>query len=198
MKRLLQLVALASILVMSGCVDADRIHIRFDINPNLKGTATLDFLGIHSTKEKLEEQKSEMRLYLESEYREDASHFERGWSLGNVRTEFSNKTELKCDGRLVGEIDDLIKSLSPLLQEAETTYEIKQDAKRFYFTARGGWDKQDDNILFSIHYSGKIVENNAQKYDESAHLMEWNFGKLDESGVHFVLELEEPEVSNKP
>lgn len=192
MRKLLTLAALVSMLALTGCIDADKINIRFDINRDLTGTVTMEFLGLRSSAETPAEQKTEMLKFYESEYRDDAARMAQEWSLKNSRTEFTNRTDRRCDGKLVGDIDDLLKSLTPLVGEHGATYEIKRVANKFYFTTRGGWDEKDGNITLSVAYAGKILEQNALKYDAGAHLMQWNLGKLSESGIHFVLELDEP------
>ncbi|HSP07044.1 MAG TPA: hypothetical protein VLR94_07690 [Acidobacteriota bacterium] len=191
MRKILTLAVLAALLITTGCVDADRFIIRYDIDRNLRGTVTLEFLGIHSPGEKPEEQQQEMKEFYDGGYREEAAGMEKDWSLSEAHTEITNKTPLRCDAKLTGEIEDLVKSLAPLVREGGTAYEIKRHAHRFSFTARGGWSENDKNLSLIITYAGKIVEQNAQKYDEAAHRMEWNLGELTDSGIHFVLEVED-------
>lgn len=180
-----------SAVLLSGCLDVERFVIRYNINRDLQGTVALEFVGIHSSSEKPSEQKEEMREFYEAGYQEEAARMEREWSIVNAKAELSQKTDLRCDGKLSGEMEDLLRSLGPLLQEQGAEYEVRRGVDRFSFTARGGWDANDDNIVLVIRYEGKILEHNAPKYNESLHEMEWNLGRLDESGIHFVLAVKE-------
>lgn len=188
MRRLLSCVLLVAMAFALGCVDAEKINVRLDIDRELQGKVTLEFLGIHSTAGKPEEQKAEMQKFVDSDYKENAERIVREWSLKDAQTELTNKTDSKCDGKIVGEIDTLIKTLSPLVDERGATYEIKRDATRFYFTARVPPDPNASSIDLTITYPGKIVEHNAQSYNEAAHLMQWNLGKINAAGIHFVLD----------
>lgn len=171
-----------------GCVDADKITIRFDLQRDLFGTLSLDFTGVQSRKDGIENQKKEMSEFYEAGYKEDSARMAEEWGMRNVNTVLTNKTDLKCDGKITGDFGNLVRSLTPLLDEHDATYEIHRDGNRFAFTVQGVADNEKNDIAFLIHYEGKILENNAQKYDAEKHIMEWNFQKLDPEGIHFVLE----------
>jgi len=188
MKRILALLLLVVAFAFLGCVDADKIAIRFDLQKDLSGTLSLEFLGIQSSKDGVENQKKEMAEFYETSYHEDAARISEEWGMRNVNTVLTNKTDLHCDGKISGDFGNLVRSLAPLLDEREATYKIDRDGNRFAFTVGGIANNEKNDIVLSIHYPGTILENNAQKYDRDQHTMEWNFQKLDDSGIHFVLE----------
>lgn len=179
---------IAACLVLTGCLDTEKIHISFDIDRDLQGSLALEFLGIHSSKDGAPEQKEEMRQWYESGYLDDVARIEQEWSLQKSSTEFTNKTDLKCDGKLTGRFSSLLRTLEPLTNENEAVYDIRKDKNRFSFSVSNVDFAKDESVVLTIVYAGKILEHNADKYDAQAHRMEWNFGKGHKSDIHFVLQ----------
>src|SRR5690349_2522781 len=117
MKKISALLLLIVAFTFLGCVDADKIAIRFDLDRDLSGTLSLEFMGIQSRKDGAENQKKEMAEFYETSYREDASRISEEWGMRNVNTVLTNKTDLKCDGKISGDFGNLVRSLAPLLDE---------------------------------------------------------------------------------
>ena len=187
MKKLLFASAILCSLMFYGCLDAEKTMITLEIHPDLQGKLTLEFLGITSTEKTPEARKTEMSKFVSGEYRSEAAKIVEEWSLTDYTPTISNKTDLKCDGKIVGDFKNLVRTLTPLTDENGAVYQIQRDKDRFSFTVSGISYTKDDMTL-TITYAGKILENNAQHYDAATGRMEWNLGKLDAAGIHFVLE----------
>lgn len=179
MKNALRVSAvLLSLCFLAGCVEVDSSKIYFRVEPDLHGKIKLQFLGIHAAT-------ADMKDFYQT-YQETASEMISDWRIKDAVTKLDNKAETRCDGSIEGTFDDLLVSLGPILDGAQ--YEIKKDANAFSMrlTPQTGGD---DRITFVLQYSGKVISSNAQRKDPQTGALEWDFTKLDASGVQFVLAL---------
>lgn len=192
-KRMMLAAFLCSVGVgLGGCLAFERWDMRYDIAKDLTVKTTDDIRGISSDEETLEEQKEEMKEFYENAYLEIASSFAHDSCVENIKVTLSNKTDTRCDAKVVGDCENIMKLVAHVMAKY-SEFEIKKTGNYFSVTICAG-EEQTQVVeigTLSVTYAGKIIENNAHKYNRNSHLMKWNLGKIDKSGIHFVLEIEE-------
>jgi len=178
---------------LSGCLTFEKLEVRYDIEKDLTGKLKYTHHGVCSDAETLEEQREEMKEFYEKDYLELGEEMGRDLGIDAPKVTLLNKTDTKCDAVLSGEFTNIIRAFASFMESSD--FEIKKVGDRFSVTLGIGEEQPEESkdnqlMTFTVRYAGKILENNAHKYDKDFHLMVWESAKIDKSGIHFVLEVE--------
>jgi len=176
-------------LFFSGCLNLEKMSIRYDIDKDLAGQMVLKFIGINSDEETEAEKKKEMSDFYDK-YIKDGKEQAEIWCLKNGKTELTDKTDLKCNATVTGEIWNIMGSLYPITEKSD--FEIKKNSKTFSVEiASCKISEEDLPVEVSIKYAGKILSHNANEFDKKNNLMTWSGKKMEQTGIRFVLEVNE-------
>lgn len=176
-------------IIFSGCLNLEKMSLRYDINKDLTGQMVLKFIGINSDEETEAEQKKEMSDFYDK-YIKDGKGQAEIWCLKNVKTELTEKTDLKCNATVTGEIWNILCSIYPITEKSD--YEIQKNSKTFSVEiASCNISEEDLPVDVSIKYAGKILSHNANEYDKKNNVMTWYGTKMEKTGIRFVLEVNE-------
>ncbi len=188
MKTALAMLAVAlSLCFLVGCVDVESSKVNFQVDPDLRGKIKLEFFGIHGAA-------ADMQDFYKT-YQETASQMISDWKIENPVTKLDNKADTRCDGSVEGKFEDFVVSLGPILEDAD--YEIKKDKGTFSLKLTP--EKEDNSKIFlTLLYSGRVISSNAQEKDPRTGALQWDFSKLDQSGIQFVLDLKQQQQQQQP
>jgi hypothetical protein len=168
------------------------MELAYDVSNDLEGTLNFKYIGIQSTKDKLEDRIKEIAEFYTTGYKEDSAKIVQSLGLSEAQVEFYDKSDTSCSVTLKAKFDNFIHALlaEPVFGPDDTDYTIRKEDDRFYVTLSAGFFDDDDvPFTFSVKYDGVIVEHNASVFDEEANRMVWEGGKITPPGIYFVLEL---------
>ena len=180
---------LSSIIFLSGCLNLEKMSVFYDIDKNQKTSVRLEFAGIHSDKKSDAENKKEMAGFYK-DYIQSGEELASIWCLQKHKTILTEKTDYKCNAVVTGETKNLLGSIYPLTEDS--AFEIKE-TKNTFSVKIDSCKISEDNMPaeVSIRYQGKILSHNANTFDKQDNKMAWFGEKMKETGISFVLEIDE-------
>lgn len=194
MKRIKFSVLLAVLsLFISGCYDADKMVIHYDVKKDLSGEAIFTVSGVKATATTVEEQKKDIKELI-ADFKspnfmtENPNFPVKG--LKNRKVEILNRTELYADFQFTGKFDNFLESL-PFTDEEAFEPKIEKEGTKLKISLLLDTEKKEnEEAILSIKYEGKFIENNAHTFDKEENILQWNITKLNDNNesVYFVIE----------
>lgn len=191
MRKTIMLIILliCAVVLLSGCLSLEKMSVFYDIDKNQTINITLEFINIHSDEDNDAEKKTEMADFYKT-YIKSSEEMSSIWCLQDSKTILTKKTDYKCNAIITGKTNNLLGSLYPLTEDS--TFEIRQNKDTFSVKIDSCTISAEEMPAeISIRYNGKIVSHNANTFDKQDNKMTWFGEKMKETGISFVLEIDE-------
>lgn len=189
--RLFFPIAAAFALTLGGCLDLERMTLRYQIEGNLGGRLSIMVHGVHSTEKDAGKREKEFREFVEKGYLKDGDEMARKFGLVRSKVVLMNTTESRTDVRLEGDFEQLVSALGPLTGEGD--FEIGKKGGRLSVVIRRTPEKPWSDIpaVLILRYEGEILGHNAHRYEEGSKTLTWDLRKMKGGNLEFVLALPE-------
>jgi len=180
-------VAAAFALTLGGCLDFERMTLRYEVRENLEGRLIVSVLGVHSAAKDAGTREKEFREFVEKGYLKDGDEMARKFGLVRSKVVLMNTTESRTDVRLEGEFERVVSALGLLTEEGD--FEIEKKGGRLSVVIRRSPEKPWSDIpaVLFLRYEGEILGHNAHRYEKESKTLTWDLRKMKGESLEFVL-----------
>jgi hypothetical protein len=176
-------------LLLSGCIQADKVLLEFAIQPDFSAEVTVLLQGLHAQHKDHAKAESEWQEYVSSGHKKAAQALISGMGLEDATSNLTGTEQGSTDLRIHGRSPQVVRALSTFAGKDGFVLKHKDDILTVELNGAADAEPKEEpgNTRIVITYPGTILSHNAHNFDPEFGRMTWYQNQMTVEGLRFIL-----------